>query len=122
MTEKETQEFKERFYKVLPPDGDTINSILEWRGIYDCGKCFQEEEEEHYLKPMLNFFLSEMSALLERKAGEVEKLKQTGIESIAVRLALSPIGMDVLYEREMDGYHKAILDTLAILTGKQENK
>lgn len=33
----------------LKDKGDVINGILEWKGIYDCGKSFDEDWNEHIL-------------------------------------------------------------------------
>lgn len=49
------ESWRDEFDELFSPDGDTINAILDYRGIYDCGKCFKEDEEKHYLKPIRAF-------------------------------------------------------------------
>lgn len=53
------------FDELLAPDGDTINQILEYRGISDGGKCFKEDEEQHYLIPFKSFLSQKLQEAYE---------------------------------------------------------
>lgn len=89
MTPSKEKEVMERFDERFDKDvyGDKINGILEYRGISDCGKCFTEEVDEHFLIPFYQYHLSELSRVEKetenrvwREAGEmVEKMRRQTI-------------------------------------------
>jgi hypothetical protein len=62
----------EEFDKILEPDGNTINEIIAQRGIYDNGKCFAEEEQEMYIKPIKDWHKQSLSSLIDKMIEEEE--------------------------------------------------
>lgn len=86
---------EEEFDKMFDPDGDTINSILSMRSVYDDGKYFKEEEEEYYLAPMRKFISRVLAeerrrmAEMVRKMGDEPSMDSVIVERIAKSLEAS---------------------------------
>ena len=61
------EQLREEFDKRFDVDvyADKINAILDYRGIYDGGKCFNEEVQEHFLEPFHQ--LHQLLAIIHRK-------------------------------------------------------
>lgn len=104
-----TGDWEKEFDKLLAPDGDTINSILESRGIYDCGKCFKKDEEEEYLIPIKSFIRKLLTT--ERKK-VIKVIKE--IEGRFKDLIIADPN-DEIYGQWDLGYSKAVIDLIAHL-------
>ena len=74
------EQLREEFDKKFDVDvyADKINAILDYRGIYDGGKCFNEEVQEHFLEPFYQYLLSAVSKaeVKARQEGRNEGLRE----------------------------------------------